>query len=354
VESGYDYVGFEMSGESISYFQNVTLEAIERRVKAKQNASADNFLAATRLVVSPSPVEDKKELATVNLVMALESGDAFCWKGGSTNFSSVITVDKKQRSLKVSAVVQDLLQDLMVANSDSLQAVIRKIKIHLTTKELKERADEAAKPGEMPANPSDEEIEAKVDKIGERLFLQSKANFARSSAASSGRQSLFSSYEPDRYAAFSSLARSDLYATMDANGPRDFGDLWTRFLVEYYADHFLTADEAVRLVRTGAFRRTRADGQKVKARVRWRWLADSDLHAIINDKRVVTTSGCYVLCILNKITNGDHGDLSSLFQLSSLGVIRRLTLCTEERYAKMVPLVRKGLVTPIRLFLKKA
>jgi hypothetical protein len=31
---------------------------------------------------------------------------------------------------------------------------------------------------------------------------------------------------------------------------------------------------------------------------------------------------------------------------------KRLRLCTVERYRQMVPLVRRGLVTPVRLFLK--
>lgn len=357
VESGYDYVGLEISGESIGYFQDLTLEGIERRVKAKRNSGAGGFLGSTRLIVSPTPVDDSKPLSSLNLVLALEAGDAFSWKASSSNFSSVITVDKEKRSLKINAIVQDLLQDLMVANSDSLQAIIHKIKTHLTEAKLTELAAQAAAPGGAPEAPSPDEVEKHLDTIGEPLFLEAKAKFARLTAAALPNGSLFSAFDPDRYAAFSSLARRDFHLTMDAAAVRALGELWTQFLEKTFSAQFLTTEEAVRLVRTGSFRRTRTErqngeGQKPKARVRRHDLSERDLTKVIGDKRVVTTSGCYVLCLLNRTTRGEHGDLSMLFGKSSDDALRRLTLCTEQRYQKMIPLVRKGLVTPIRLFLK--
>lgn len=359
VESGFDYVGLEISGESIGYFQGLSLEGIQRRVNARHNTGASGLLGSTRLVVSPTTVQDTKALSSMNLVLALEAGDAFSWRAGSANFSSVITVDKEKRSLKISAVVQDLLQDLMVANSDSLQAVIRKIKFHLTAAKLAEIAAEAAAPGEEPEAPSTDEIENHLGTIGEQLFFEAKAKFARSRVAALPNGSLFAAFEPDRYATFSSLVRQDLHSTMDATTARALGAVWAQFLEETFSAHFLTTEEAVRLVRTGSFRRARTerqngDGQKPKARIRHHDLSEGDLTKVIGDKRIVTTSGCYVLCVLNRTTQGEYGELSALFGESSKDTLRRLTLCTEQRYQKVIPLVRKGFVTPIRLFLKAA
>jgi len=351
ITSGYDYVGLDLDGASVSGFPNLNLAGIERRLRASLDIKAATTLQATRLVVSQAPVSDDTPLDALELVLAVEEGSAFAWTEGRTNFSSVITVDPDARALKVNAVVQDLLQDLMVANSDSIQAVLRKLKPALVAQELDKQPRRKAQ-SEMA--PVDHEL------LGERLFLGTKASYAAQRARDAGRRSVFSTFEPDRYASFSALARHDLYATMDPDELSGFSDLWTGLLVDRFAEHFLTVDEAVELVRTGSFRRTRQErlegqGQKVKARTRRQDLAADDLKRVIGDPRIVTADGSYILCVVNRAPTGVAGKLEVEFTNGSPSkrLLNKLTLCTEKRYASMIPLVRKGIVTPIRLFLKR-
>jgi hypothetical protein len=138
---------------------------------------------------------------------------------------------------------------------------------------------------------------------------------------------------------------------------RSFVQLWTDFLVTEFAEHFLTAEEAADLVRSSYFHAA-APGLNVAggrgARTQHEWIKAGRLREILSDRQVVRRTGTYVLCLATGRGEDSAQRLGPVFGWVNQpkGNPERLKLCTPKEYGQMVPLVRDGIVTPFRLFLK--
>lgn len=92
----------------------------------------------------------------------------------------MVTVDRRHRATKVATVVQDLFQDVMRGNCASIQSIMRRV----------------------GAGPD-----------GASAFYAAKARHARATVAGGTGAGLFSRFEPDQYASFSSFGRRDTLTT---------------------------------------------------------------------------------------------------------------------------------------------
>lgn len=321
IETGFDYAGMEIRGTRVNAAPGLSIAGVRQRIP-------ENVASETRIIVSQQPVEDAGPPdGAYGLVLTVSHGDAFSWNGGFSTLAADIRVTKPLAGTQLSAVVLDVFQELMLANCASIQSVL-----------------------------------AKFTKLGGTAsdFYRAKAEFAMQLIASGEAATLFDGYAPDRYACFSTLARTDLTPVMDRPERERFAQLWRRFLEARFADSFLNVDEAVALIRAGGFHRARPEktagsGVRPGARVRYGWIKEHKLREVLDDPQTVLHDGSYVLCVLTgKPKNGDVGKVGTLFgwRSSLRNVPKRLRLCTDRNYAKMIPLVRKGLVTPMRLFLK--
>lgn len=320
VVSGYDYVGFDLAGTLIDYRPGMDLAYVAQQI-GDRGALSDK----TRLVVAPDGVADLTVAIGFELCLAVHRGSQYAWTPGGATSAGVITVDNTQTSRKISAVVIDVFQDIMVANSPTVAAVLEK---YLTS-------------GRTMMD-----------------FYALKAQFARQRVAD-GEPTLFTDFSPKQYASFSAVARRGFYLSMTESELTAFARLWTDFLTTYLQPHFLSAEEAARLVRLQRFRTARAErvggaGQKTKSRSKRGFLKGKDLVALFSDRQLVHSAGSYILCVVNRPTGPGADDLGPVFGWNKPGVPNRLKLCSEKQYGELTALVRRGLVTPIRLFLQAA
>jgi hypothetical protein len=318
IQTGFDYAGIEIHGCAVNSVPGLDVAGVRERIPTGQ-------VGDTRIIVSETPVADGVPDANYGLVLTISRGNNFSWNSGLATLAADVRVSGEQAGMQLSAVVLDVFQELMVANCASIQAVLRKFLARGGT-----QAD----------------------------FYRAKADFAADLLARGEAATLFEQYAPDRYACFATLARTDMYSTMDEDERARFAWLWSRFLSNRLADSFLNIDEAVKLVRAGPFRKARPEltpggGVRPAARVQYGFIDETDLRQVLGDRQTVLQTGAYILSILtSNPSNADTGQIGNAFGWRRRGAPRRLRLDTEVGYKEMVPFVRKGLVTPVRLFLK--
>jgi len=321
VETGFDYAGLEIGGESLNAAPGLDMAGVRARMSPAN-------ICDTRIVVSHQAVLDGGTAEQgFGLVLNVSSGDSFDWRGGLSTVAADIRVRKELAGPQLSAVVLDIFQELMLAQCASIQSVLGKF---------------TASGGTA----SD--------------FYRAKADFANEQIANGNAVTLFEGYAPDRYASFAMLARTDFSQSLDRDERRRFADLWRRFLEARFADHFLTVDEAITLVRAGRFHRARPErtngaGVPPGPRQIFGSIKEAKLRKVLGDRQSVLRTASYILCVLTgKPSIADIGKVGALFGWKNMArqTPERLRLCTDASYQQMVPLVRRGLVTPMRLFLK--
>ncbi|GGB55817.1 hypothetical protein GCM10010833_08150 [Blastomonas aquatica] len=244
-----------------------------------------------------------------------------------TTLAADICVSGADASLQLSAVILDVFTELMLANCASIQAVLSNYL---------------------------------ADGGSQDTFYRAKADFASELIARGDAATLFEQYLPDRYACFATLAREDFLATMDEDEMASLASLWSQFLRERFSAYFLSVDQAVALVRNEPFHRARPEltvgsGVRPGGRMRYGFVDEAELRSVLSDKQVVLGTGAYVLCLLTgKPSDAEIGKIGNSFgwRRQADSVPKRLRLCTEDNYHEMIPFVRKGFVTPVRLFLK--
>ncbi|WP_133244800.1 hypothetical protein [Caulobacter radicis] len=316
--TGFDYEGIIIGGVGLTASPKLTIEGVHKRLSA-----SNDKVAKTRLIISPNRILDDTAQSGFELLLAIHDGDDYAWLSGEANTAAIITINSPQRSSKLTSTVVDIFQDIMIGNDQSIQSVISKFK----------------------------------DSGGSTdTFYKLKAKFATQRHSSHTHKILYDKFSPSNYASFSSIARRDLDLFPDDHSLKNLASIWIDFLNQELGDHFLNAKEATDLVRKGLFHPLKAErvggeGPPANSRIQHGYLAEHDLMAIFSDPQMVTQNGSYVLCILNR-TNGPDKDrlIAEFGQTSSR--LKRLKLCTEDEYTRMVPLARRGLITPIRLFLK--
>lgn len=318
IETGFDYAGVEIHGTSVFAVPDLDMAGVRERIP--QGAVAD-----TRVIVSELPIADTVRDQNFGLILTISRGDQFAWSAGLSTLAADVRVTRDLGAMQLSAVVLDVFQELMLANCASIQAVLAKF---------------IASGGSQDA------------------FYRAKADFAGQLIARGEATTLFQAFAPDRYACFATLARADLAGVMDIAERARFASLWSQFLQARFTDHFLDIDEAVELVLYGSFHRARAErtaqgGVAPGARQRFGFIKEAELRRELGDRQRVLHTGAYVLCLLTgKPSAADLGKVGAKFGWKRPGVPKLLRLCTEDKYNEMVPLVRRGLVTPLRLFLK--
>lgn len=320
---GYDYEGFNITGVLMQRERKFDLFMVERWVDLERGPDG---VRDSRLVVSEGPLASGADTA-FGLVLEVSAGNRFAWEPGRNGVRSVITVDRISRSAKVSATLQDIFHDIMLANDHSVQAVLKKWR--------------------SSGNVTDADLYAM------------KADFAVAQVAAQGLGTTLDYFAPDGYASFAATARLNFHQIMNEQERSNFASLWTRFLVDRFAEHFLDVDEAVYLVRNGRFRNSKPEltagsGEAPDARQQHGMLPEDELREALIKPQLVWRDGSYILCFWQGKLGSAAGKINAKFMMKNGGTSpRRFKLCDEVSYADMVPLVRDGLVTPIRLFLKK-
>lgn len=329
IHSGFDYKGFTIGGMLLPRGGGPDLQAVKQWLVAHDGRSPGR----ARLVISETPVAGNGDTTGFELVLSVTEGNRFEWVNGANEFAAEIRVDKAQRFAKISATAHDVFQDIMLANDCGIQAVV-----------VKHRAAvDASKAANTPAPD----------------LYELKADFAKAEIAAGRVGGSLVGFASDKYASFASLARDNFRQGMSPGERDTFVDLWTRFLVERLPDHFLTADEAVRTVRTGFFHSARPvlttdSGVRPGARIQHESIQAGKLRMVLSDPQVVRRPGAFVLCWAGgRVTDAAHR-IGPKFGWANeaRSSPRRLKLCTPSSYKEMIPLVRDGIVTPFRLFLR--
>lgn len=147
---------------------------------------------------------------------------------------------------------------------------------------------------------------------------------------------------------------------MDGTERAAFASLWTDFIVEQFEDLLLTPAEATEVVRRSRYHVARQEltpgsGVRPAARVLHEHIKADELQKTLTQPMKVRSSGAYVLGFVNGRPGDEIGEVEALFgrRNPAHDAVRRLALFEEAEYRRVVPLVRKGLVTPFRLFLKR-
>lgn len=320
VLSGFDYEGISLSGVGVTAVPAPDLGAIQRRLDLQPGR-----LASTRLVVSSQALADGNGPLGFELVIAVCEGESFAWHPGGDNFAGVITIDRTSRLSKVTVTVADIFQDIMIGNDASIQAVLSKFAL---------------------AGGSRAE------------FYRMKAAFAVEAVATGVVPALHAAFAPNAYASFSAIARSDLYSLLNETELLRIAQLWRSFMVSQMRPHFLDCEEAIHLVRRGYFHSLNAEriggeGPDAQARSQRQYLSEKDLAEVLLDRRSVMQDDSYVLCIINRLSGPNQDELSVEFGRDSKNSLKRIKLCSETEFKRMIKFTRRGLVTPIRLYLKE-
>lgn len=111
IESGLDYVGFEIGGRHLDYAPDLDLADIRRQLDAHAGV-----LDKTRVVVACDPIVDVALEVGFNLFLSVQPGGA--------NSAGTVVIDPDHRLQKISAILLDVFQDVMIANSPSIASVI--------------------------------------------------------------------------------------------------------------------------------------------------------------------------------------------------------------------------------------
>lgn len=320
---GYDYEGFNITGVLMQREAQFDLSMVERWVNVERGPAG---VRDSRLVVSEGPLAAGAN-AAFGLVLEVSAGNRFAWEPGRNGVSGVISVDKANRGAKVSAALQDIFHDIMLANDHSVQTVLKKWR--------------------ASGNFTDTDL------------FGMKADFAVAQVTGRGLGTTLDHFAPNGYASFAATARQNFHQTMNEQERSEFASLWTKFLIDRFAEHFLDVEEAVDLVRNGRFRDSKPEltagsGEAPDARHQHGMLSEHELREALTKPQLVRKNGSYILCFWQGKLGAAAGQIGAKFMLKKGGNSpRRFKLCDEVSYAEMVPLVRDGLVTPIRLFLKK-
>ncbi len=310
IETGFDYLGFNIKGITISDSPNLTLGAIVRAVK---DTCPDADLEKVRFIISGHGAENQVDDNPFSLLLQIFPGTSFAWSDGTGAIHAAITTSNLG-ALQQEATILDVFQDIMITNEPCIQAVIKKF---------------------LRTGGSVNDFHAK------------KAAFAMRQVR--GKQTLFDTFNASKYASFSSLARSKLFFPLSTADRARLSQLWQQFMIEEMKEWFLTVEEAIHVVRKSGYR----DTKTFDNRVNHEDISPNELKLVLSDKRIVTQSGSYILCYLRKkLPSSAKGDAQAIFSRASPSSYRRLQLCTNSTYAAMVDLVRRGFVTPMRLFLQ--
>lgn len=320
VQTGFDFRGTKLSGRMVVGAPGLDIVGLGDRLELADERAA----ILTRAVVSENALPDQVIDERFDLFVAISAGERFGWSRGTANAAATVTIDRANRLHKVETTIVDVLQDIMVANSDLVQEIVRRY---------------SAASG------------------GPRGFYQEKAAFARDwHERNRSRPTLIESYEPDGYSAFSTLVRGRSPHTYEisADQASTLGTLWRKFLVERMAAHFMDASAATTFVVNGRSRRL-PGRSKQKAMISRGDLSRDDLLALFGDKQVVGCDDCYVLLICDDRSQDMIDAKAALFGWKDARrkIVRQLRLIRHEDYARALDLVRKEQVTPVVLFLKK-
>ncbi|MBI0532052.1 hypothetical protein D9602_11860 [Sphingomonas sp. TX0522] len=323
IESGFDYSGFEITGAVVPRDRNLDLPTALQHLEL---SAGEGAAANARVLLSPDPLPAGSPSGS-RLVVSLRNGDAFSWDAGEGDFRATVTIDPERRITKFGAMAQDVFQDIMLANDACIQAVLS---------------------GFRAAGGDDEEL------------FRRKAAFGRGRVDQGAAGSLFASFEARGYASFAALARRNLSQGMDQSERRLFVALWSDFITEGLADHLLTAEQATDLIRRGRYHSARSEltagsGVRTGARILHEHVPRDELLKVLSAPMTVTRPGPYVLGLVNGRPGAAAGEVAARFgwRNQENQTPKRLALFTAGDYPDVVPLVRKGLVTPFRLFLKR-
>ncbi|MGE4305262.1 MAG: hypothetical protein AB7E24_14675 [Novosphingobium sp.] len=316
IESGLDFRGLELKGEMVPSAPGLTVTGVADRL---QNGQAN----LTRIMVSQDAVADISKDARFDLLVTVTSGKAFEWAGGGATASATVSIDEEDRLHKVETTIIDVLQDLMIANSSPIQAVVEKY---------------------LAAGGRSEDI------------YRNKADFARRWHETNNRPTLIRRFEPDRYAALSPLVRgaSRFTYALAPSQAATLGRLWISFMCEHLREYFLTAAEACGLIINGSNRRNPGRARN-RAGTQHGDMSPRRLLALLSDPQQVPEDDCYILCICNR-SDRMIGKKAALFGWKDQrkGTVKDLRLLHHEDYERARELVAAGQVTPLVLFLKKA
>lgn len=326
IETGFPWRGIDLSGRLISAFPDMSLSEIGDRLELGEGIE----VPFTRLVISDEPISDAVPDNRFDLLLSITNGESFSWRAGAASTAATITIDGESRLHKLEGTIIDLCQDIMIANSDLIQAILQR---HLASGGTR------------------------------KSFLKAKANFARKwHEGHLPRPTNLVDFEPTEYASFSALVRGSSVRTFDLSRERaiELAEIWKEFLIAHFREHFFDASEATEYVVWGSHRRARPErtaggGKRKKANIARGDLSRSDLSVLFSDPQIVTHDGCYVLCISERRTPkriGDHADLFG-WKNPKQKTVHKLKLLPHAEYHKAVDLVREGQVTPIVTFLKR-
>jgi len=311
--SAFDYCNFTIKGVSVFRGEDGTLDELLDQAPLQQEDFNPNLL---RIILTEEALAPNGPRPDLDLLIGIQPGDSYAWQAGTATEQAWIVYksnDLRQRE----AAILDIFIDIMIANCPSIQAVF----------------DKFIKAGKAPRSIAD--------------IYRLKAKYARESC--DDFPTLFEPFVPTNYASFAAMARSGFHGTSLPVELFKLKALWLGFL-ETLSEHFLDADEAAHLVMHGRFRDTHHF-----IRTRRGWVNEREVRSLLANPAIVQSTGSYVLCILTKQPKpGEFDEASARFGLSSPGRLKRLRLCDEQTYLEMDRLVRSGVATPIRLFLKKA
>jgi len=311
--SAFDYRSFTIQGVSVYRGEDGTLDELLDQAPLHKEDFDPNLL---RIILTDEALVPNDPRPDLDLLIGILPGDAYAWRAGTHTEQAWISYeadDLRQRE----AAILDIFIDIMIANCPSVQAVFDKF--------------------------------LRAEGRGQRSLAdiyRLKAKYARESESFA---TLFEPFAPTNYASFAAMARSRFHGTSLPFELAKLKTLWLGFL-ETLSEYFLDADEAARLVMHGRFRDTHHF-----IRARRGWVSEREVRDLLANPAMVHSTGSYVLCILTKQPKpGELDEASARFGLKSPGRLKRLRLCDEKTYLEMDQLVRSGVATPIRLFLKHA
>ena len=308
IETGLDYRGFHVAGAEIAGSPDITMASVRQNLSTLDPKVP---FGSVRVVLSATPLESDPGEPVSQLVLGVTEGPAQAWTSGRGAYYANLSVEAGNLWQRDAAIV-DIFQDIMIANSPAIQAVLANF-LHA---------------GKTMAD-----------------FYISKANFAKSNIASFGGR--FDQYAPDEYACFSSLVRRSTYAALPSSQLKNLGTAWARFLQDNLSDYFCDPEHAVRIV-TNTGSHNIANGKSSK----FGNIAADDLLDLFTDRQSVNVSGLYFLCVRTKMPKQNENVLEAFFHRKSKGRLKRLRLIPAASYHSVSALVRTGFVTPVGLFLK--
>jgi hypothetical protein len=311
IQTGFDYKGFNLVEKAINDEPELTLDLVIEQLRGQ--LPSDEDLRNVRVLISNSPLPPSAEPdERLGLFIIISHHEQPGWLSANGAVYAQVNIHRNSVAERSSALI-DVFQDIMIGNSD---VVDRLLKAYV------------------------------ADGHTQDDFYAAKARFA-SKIVQSGVINYRGNLGAERYVSFSALARLDHLANLNEREGRLLSRLWSGFLETELRPYFFTPELAADVVRDGYSHDTRSWDAVLHGNI-----SRDELIALFSDETKVTVSGCYILCILSRnATDGNRDKLRPLFgQNLHIG---DLSLRSEKSYSEMIPHVKSGFVTPIRLYLRK-